>query len=694
MSVVLGYPHTGLSFRDVEIEDSFWLPRLETNRKITIPYCFDRCQETGRLANFAKAARRLPGKFEGVGCFNDSDVFKVVEAASYSLSTHPDENLKSFLDRVIDDIAGAQEDDGYLYTGRTIDPDKPGRGAGPQRWAWIHCGSHELYNLGHLIEAAVAHHEGTGERSLLNVAVRAFELLINTFGWDKLRDVPGHQEIELGLVRLFSAIGDGRCLHLAKYFLDQRGHGEGRSYSSPLREYQQDHLPVLEQVEAVGHCVRATYMYSGMTDIAAFFGDKEYSFAVDRLWEDVVSCKLYLTGGLGARRKGESFGKAYHLPNASAYNETCAAIGSILWNYRLFLLRGEAKYVDVLERTLYNGFLSGVGLSGEHFFYPNPLECKTTGRTRRPWFSCACCPSNVARFMPTIPGLVYATRGRSIYANVYVGSRARFNLDGDRVDIVQRTTYPWCGHIAFEVSVMESTRFALHLRLPGWACGVAVPSGLYHYASTRGGGDSPESDCSPGWHLRLVGEELRPETAFGYAVLDRVWQSGDTVELELDMPVRRVLANKHVSANSGRVAVERGPLIYCAESADHDGTCVFDFVIDEACHLRPEHDRDLLGGITMLRGRTVRVVRCDEIGGQDPESSNLAFAGADLTMVPYFVWAHRDMGSMQVWFPRTVEAAKIACVERSATVAASQGKTQSTEIGDVVADVANGTCRS
>ncbi|MDZ7333408.1 MAG: glycoside hydrolase family 127 protein, partial [candidate division KSB1 bacterium] len=394
------YPIKPVPFTDVQVTDQFWQPRMETNRTVTIPYDFKKCEETGRIDNFAKAGGLMEGEFVGIR-YNDSDVYKVIEGAAYSLRLYPDPQLEQYLDDLIAKIAAAQEDDGYLYTARTINPAKPPKNAGPERWSYlIH--SHELYNVGHMYEAAVAYYQATGKRSLLDVAIKNANLIDSVFGPGKKHDPPGHQEIEIGLTKLYRVTGDERYLKLAKFFLDQRGRYIGRKpYDEYISaEYTQDHKPVIEQDEAVGHAVRAGYMYSGMADVAALTGDQDYIKAIDRIWENVVSKKLYITGGIGARSEGEAFGDNYELPNLEAYNETCAAIANMFWNHRLFLLHGDAKYIDVLERTLYNGFLSGVGLDGNEFFYPNPLE--SDGRhNRSPWFDCACCPVNVVLFLPS-----------------------------------------------------------------------------------------------------------------------------------------------------------------------------------------------------------------------------------------------------------------------------------------------------
>ena len=393
---------TPVPFTAVHVTDRFWAPKIEINRTVTIPFAFGKEEETGRVNNFIRAAEALRGEPHDMKApgypFDDSDVYKVIEGASYTLSVAPDPKLDAYLDDLIAKIGAAQEKDGYLYTTRTIDPLHPHPWAGPKRWVFESVDSHELYNLGHLYEAAVAHYQATGKRTLLDIALRTADLLDATFGPGKQEIWPGHEITEMGLEKLYRFSGDVRNLRLAKFLLDSRG-PDGRPGSG--RIYNQSNVPVVQQTEAEGHAVRATYLYSGMADVAALTGDETYTNAIDRIWDNVAEKKLYITGGIGATSSGEAFGKNYQLPNMSAYNETCAAAGNDYWNQRLFLLHGDAKYIDVFERTLYNGLISGVSLDGKSFFYPNPLE--SNGQHHRsPWFGVACCPSNITRFMPSI----------------------------------------------------------------------------------------------------------------------------------------------------------------------------------------------------------------------------------------------------------------------------------------------------
>jgi uncharacterized protein len=473
----MDYPIKPVSFTDVTFNDNFWKARLETNRTSTIPANFKKCEETGRIDNFSKAAGLMEGPHVGI-FFNDSDVFKVMEGAAYSLSVHPDPELDAYLDDLIAKIAAAQEEDGYLYTARTIDPSavKADR-EGLERWSNLKM-SHELYNVGHMYEAAVAHYLATGKRNFLEVALKNADFVDSVFGVDKKRDIPGHQEIEMGLVKLYRVTGEERYLKLAKFFLDERGHYHGREAYNlfDIVGYSQDHLPVTEQKEVVGHAVRAVYMYAGMADVAALTGDQAYIKALDALWTDLVFRKMYLTGGIGSSHHGESFGKAYDLPNATAYNETCAAIADIFWNQRMFLLHGDAKYHDIIERTLYNGFLSGVSLSGDTFFYANPLASDgqwkfnvNVAATRSPWFDCSCCPPNIARLLSSLPGYIYAHTNNTIYVNQFVAGNATIELEKVKVDLQQECNYPWDGNIKITVNPETATSFTLAVRIPGWA---------------------------------------------------------------------------------------------------------------------------------------------------------------------------------------------------------------------------------
>ncbi len=646
------YPIQPVPFTQVHFDDSFWAPRLETNRTVTLPYDFQKCEETGRISNFSKAGGLMEGKHEGI-FFNDSDVFKIIEGASYTLALADDPKLEAYLDDLIAKIAAAQEEDGYLYTARTIDPEHPARGVSPKRWGNIKDG-HELYNVGHLYEAAVAHYQATGKRSLLDVALKNADLIANIFGPQGRHDAPGHEEIEIGLSKLYRVTGKQKYLDLAQFFINQRGQGKGHKlYGS---QYQ-DHLPVLKQKEATGHAVRAGYLYAGMADIAALTANRAYVDAIDTLWENVVSSKIYLTGAIGARHQGEAFGKNYELPNASAYNETCAAVANCLWNHRLFLLHGDSKYMDVFERILYNGFLAGVSLDGNEFFYPNPLEADglyafNKGKTgRSPWFNTSCCPSNVVRFMPSLPGYAYAVRDDRIYVNLYVAGTAKLTAQGKPLTLRQETHYPWDGAIRITVDAESPLEQSILLRIPGWVIGNPLPSDLYHYVDA--------SFIKP--QIRVNGDVQQPAMEKGYAVLQRTWKKGDVIDIRFDMPVRRVLSNDHVVENRGKVALERGPLVYCIEGIDHDEQMKNLFLTDDV-KLTAVERPDLLNGLVAITG-IAQVLQYDD-GGKDPSSK-----AQPLTAIPYYAWAHREPGKMAVWLARSKDTAQVPVKPTLAAIA-------------------------
>ena len=625
-----------MEFTKVSVTDDFWLPRIETNQKVTIPFAMQQNEETGRVDNFAIAAGLLEGEYKGER-YNDTDVYKVMEGAAYTLATNPDPELERSLDELIAVIAAAQEEDGYLFTPRTAAPEKPVVGIGEERWSNLAV-SHELYNAGHMYEAAVAHFMATGKRNFLDIAIKNADLLVRTFGPDKLNATSGHQEVEIGLVKLYRVTGNEDYLKLAKYFLDQRGkdlelkiYPEGHRFSIYNEPTQiQAHKPVLEQEEALGHAVRAMYMYAGMADVAALTGSEEYVQAIDRLWENVVNKKMALTGGLGAHHDRERFGENYELPNLTSYNETCAAIGSVFWNYRLFLLHRDAKYMDILERTLYNAVIVGVSLEGNTFFYPNPLasdgkfKFNKGAACRQPWFGTACCPGNLARFIPSMPGYIYAATEDAIYVNLFVSSKAEMNLKGNPVHIEQKTGYPWEGQIAIHVSPDKKMEFKLFVRIPGWAQNRPVPGDLYRYLETLK--EKPD--------LKVNGKSIPLDVVKGYACFYRTWEDGDVVLLDLPMPVRQVQSHPDVVENKGKIALERGPLVYCVEGIDHAGKAL-DLVLPENPQLSVEFVPDLLNGLVVIKGKVF-------LDGNIRE----------LRAIPYYAWCHRGVGEMTVWINR------------------------------------------
>ena len=624
-----GYPIDPVPFTSVKVTDHFWGQRLKTSREVTIPLAFRKSEETGRIKNFEKAAHPSEDyKVEGFS-FDDTDIYKTIEGASYSLQTYPDKRLEKYIDSILAIVATAQEPDGYLYTARTMNPKHPHDWVGKERWVAVENLSHEFYNLGHMIEGAIAHYQATGKRNFLDIAIKYADCVCRAIGNapEQKRLVPGHQIAEMALVKLYLVTGDRKYLDQAKFFLDARG------YTGRKDAYSQAHKPVIEQDEAVGHAVRAVYMYSGMADVAAITGDSSYIKAIDRIWDNIVSKKMYITGGIGARHQGEAFGDNYELPNLSAYCETCAAIGSVYMNYRLFLLHGDAKYFDVLERTLYNGLISGVSLDGGSFFYPNPLA-SDGGYSRKPWFGCACCPSNISRFIPSLPGYVYAVKDRQVYVNLFLSNRAELKVNDKKVVLEQETSYPWKGDIRLKV-LQGNQPFGMNVRIPGWVRGSVLPSDLYAYADHQ----------QPAY--RVMVKEVEGELHNGYLTIDRKWKKNDVVEIHFDMLPRLVKANEKVAADRGRVAVERGPVVYCAEWPDNDFN-VHTLLMNRRPELRVVERPELLYGLNQIV-TDAQALSYDKAG-------KLAVKDVKLTLIPYYAWAHRGEGDMEVWLPMEVNA--------------------------------------
>ncbi len=623
--VAKDYPIQPLSFTQVQLTDDFWAPRLQIHQEKTLEYTLDQCEASGRINNFRRAAGQQEGDFCTEYPFDDSDVFKILEGASYSLQLAPDTALEEKVDSIIAIIAASQEEDGYLYSTRTIDPDNPHEWAGATRWELTHDLSHELYNLGHLYEAAAAHYWATGKRTLLDIAIKSADLVDRDFGWGKIERPPGHQVIEMGLAKLYRVTGEERYLKLAQFFLDVRGPGGA--------DYSQAHAKVIDQTEAVGHAVRATYMYAGMADIAALSGNKDYIKAIDQIWEDVVSKKMYVTGGIGSAGHNEGFSAPYELPNFSAYCETCASIAHIFWNHRLFLMHGQAKYIDVIERTLYNALSAGLSLSGDRFFYPNVLEARKN-KERSPWFSCACCPSNMARFMPSIPAYQYAQRGKEIFVNLYIGGEAIFSLAGKELKLTQETRYPWDGQVSIKVGADEDTEFALKLRVPGWSQNQPVPSDLYRFMDKN---SAPVT-------IKINGIASEVDIVDGYATINRSWKMGDEVSLYLPMPVRRLLAHPEVEEDQYKVALQRGPIVYCLEGQDQSDERVINMLMDINAPVRSSFKDTLLGGIQTINFKGALYQKTKQARGlqQSPLS---------LQAIPYYAWANRGLDYMTVWIP-------------------------------------------
>jgi DUF1680 family protein len=605
-------PLTAVPFPDVRLTDAFWAPRIETNRTATIEANLRQCEVTGRIKNFAVAGKLAAGQHEGQ-LYNDSDVYKVIEGIAYALSSRRDPRLEARTDAIIDQIAAAQQPDGYLNTYYTLVKPR-------ERWTNIQHG-HELYCAGHLMEAAVAYHQATGKRKLLDVACKLADHIGTVFGPGRRQETSGHEEIELALVKLYRATGRKRYLELAQFFLDVRGQSEKHRL---FGEYHQDHVPVRKQTEVVGHAVRAMYLYCGMADVAALTGDRDLRTALEKIWHDVVDRKMYLTGGIGPSASNEGFTVPYDLPNDSAYAETCAAIGMALWNHRLFLMSGDGKYADVLEREVYNGLLSGVSLGGDRFFYVNPLG--SVGRHHRvPWFDCSCCPTNIVRYVPGMGERVYARRGNGIWIVLYMGSTATIALADGKVKLVQETRYPWDGEVSIRVEPEKSFAFDLHLRIPGW--------------------------CRTAPTITVNGTALEaPKPTQGYVKLSRTWQPRDVVRLALPMPVERVYADPRVKADVGRVALQRGPVVYCLEGADNKDR-VRNLCLPKEAKLTATFARDLLGGVVVVRGEALTVSR--------DKDEKLATRPVPFQAVPYYAWDNRQPGPMLVWLPEDPNLAEV-----------------------------------
>ena len=654
-----GYPITPVPFTKVKVTDSFWGQRLKASRDVTIPLAFSKCEETGRYTNFEKAANPSDS-YEVKGySFDDTDVYKTIEGASYSLQTYPDKKLVHYIDSVLDIVAKAQEKDGYLYTSRTMNPKHPHEWAGDKRWSKVEDLSHEFYNLGHMVEGAVAHFQATGSRKFLDIACRYADCVCREIGTKpgQVCVVPGHQIAEMALCKLYVLTGEKRYLDQAKFFLDYRGK------TTIKTEYSQSHKPVVEQDEAVGHAVRAAYMYAGMADVAALTGDKSYINAIDNIWNNIVEKKLYITGGIGATNNGEAFGKNYELPNMSAYCETCAAIGNVYVNYRLFLLHGESKYYDVLERSLYNGLISGVSLDGGGFFYPNPLESMGQHQ-RQPWFGCACCPSNIARFIPSLPGYVYAVNKRDVYVNLFMSNTSQLSVAGKGITLEQQTQYPWDGDIAIKVAANKAGQWAMKLRIPGWVRNEVVPSNLYEFTD----------NLRPQYNITVNGNAVNGKlTDDGYFTIDRKWKKGDVVRVHFDMDPRTVRANNNVEADRGFVAIERGPLVYCAEWPDNDFD-IMGALVNQSPKMTVE-DGTLHAKDKKVADYYIKVIKTDAQLLSFDKQGRLNTKDVKLSLIPYYAWCHRGSGKMRVWLSQDLSSSR---PEQPATLASLSKVTAST----------------
>ena len=642
------YPITAVPFTSVRLSDNFWLPRIKTNHQVTIPASFERCEDTGRVRNFEMAAAKT-GKFCTIYPFDDTDIYKTIEGASFSLSLIPDKALENYIDTLITKVSLAQEPDGYLYTARTIDPSNPHVWAGKTRWEKEREMSHELYNSGHLYEAAAAHFQATGKRNLLDIAIKNADLVCSVFGPDKKHVAPGHEVVEMGLVKLYRITAKKEYLETAKDFINERGHFTGYDSTSkdPFKNgaYWQDHKPLTEQDEAVGHAVRAGYLYAAVADVAALTGDKEFLAAIDKIWTNVAEKKIYVQGGIGASGEGERFAGNYELPNATAYNETCAAIANVYWNQRMFQLHGDSKYVDVLERTLYNGLLSGVGMDGKSFFYTNAMEIKNvfshkdreTGRSG--WFPCSCCPTNITRLIPSVPGYMYAVKDNDIYVNLFASSATTISAAKKDIQIVQENNYPWDGSLVFKINPRATQSFRLLIRIPGWARNEPIASDLYTLASQTMAAVS----------IAVNGKAVEYDLEKGYAVLERKWKKGDKVEVMLPMQIQKIKSHVKVEDNVGKVALQRGPLVYCAEWADNFGL-TSNIILPEKASFTSEYRKDLLNGVTVIKSEAVAF---------SVDDNSISTKAQSFTAIPYYAWAHRGTGEMIVWIPQKISAIEI-----------------------------------
>ncbi len=619
------YPISAVDIKKVVINDNFWLPKIKVVQDTTISFSFNKCDEEGRMENFLIAGGKKEGKTRGKMPFDDTDLYKIIEGASYSLISSPDPKLDAYLDSMIEIIKTGQEPDGYLTTWITIDkmnPPASWANPSPNRWQF-EVTNHELYNSGHLFEAAAAHYWATGKRNMLDIALKNADLLVDNFGKDKLQIPPGHQIVETGLIKLYNITKNEKYLELAKFYLDARGDSTTHQLYGA---YSQDHVPVTMQNEAVGHAVRAVYMYAGMTDIAAIYKDNSYLNAVNAIWDNMVNKKMYLTGGIGSRHDGEAFGDDYELPNLTAYNETCAAIGNVYWNQRLFQMTGDSKYYDIIERSLYNGLIAGISISGNKFFYPNPLE--SDGKyifnhgncTRSPWFDCSCCPTNLIRFIPSVHGLIYSTEKDTLFVNLFISNNAETEVNGKKIKVSQQTDYPWKGKIRMNVMSESKNKFTLKIRVPGWAQNQVLPGDLYQYTDNN----------NEAITLNVNGEEKTADIKNGYIEITKEWSENDNVEVNIPMNVRMVTTNEKVASNSGKVAIERGPVVYCIEDADNND--ISDIIIPENIVLTPEEKTVITEKVQALKG---------------------SVNGKEITMIPYYAWSNRGIGKMKVWIDKS-----------------------------------------
>lgn len=621
-----------VSYAGVTITDAFWKPKMETVATATIDACVNYTQnKTGRIRNFEKAAKHS-GKHEGI-YYDDSDVYKAIEAIAYALKNHPDASLEKNTDEWIDKIAAAQLPDGYLNTYYELtDINK----------RWTDMEKHEDYCAGHLIEAGIAYYNTTGKDKLLNTAIRFADHIDSVFRKQNRPWVSGHQEIELALMKLYHHTKNKKYLELSDWFLAQRGRGNGKGviwdqWKDP--DYCQDGLPVKDQRKITGHAVRAMYLYTGAADVAAVTNDAGYITAMDSIWHDVVFRHMYITGGIGAQGKNEGFGHPYDLPNESAYCETCASVGMVFWNQRMNMLSGNAQYIDVLERSLYNGALDGLSLSGDRFFYGNPLA-SNGGYGRSEWFGTACCPSNIARLVSSVGNYIYGSSANAVWVNLFIGSNTVVQQGKNKIALAMETGYPWKGNIKLTVSPAKKSLFELRLRVPGWLT-TPVPGNLYHYAEQQN--NQPT--------LMVNGEKADYTIDNGYAVIKRNWKKGDIVTMGLPMKVRKIAGNPQIKQNTNRVALQYGPLIYCIEG-EKNILQSGNIMLPENTTFETAYEPSLLGGVNVIRfdAPVIKVAN---------DGLSVSTSKQTITAIPYFTWNNRGTNDMQVWLPVRIQKIRI-----------------------------------
>lgn len=623
-----------INFSKVNITDDFWKPKIDKVATITIPVCIDQTEvKTPRIRNFEKVARKKGEKHEGI-FYDDSDVFKALEAMAYSLKTHPNSIVEVKADEWIDKIAAAQQPDGYLNTFYTLNE--------PQN-RYSDMSMHEDYNAGHMIEAAVAYYNATGKRKFLEVVIKWANHFDALFGPNKKHWVTGHEELELALIKLYKVTNDEKYLKLSNWLLEERGHGYAKGYTwTDWKDtgYAQDLKPLIDQTEITGHAVRAMYLYAGAADVAALTGNMDYLKAMKKVWEDVVFRNMYITGGIGSSGGNEGFSNDYDLPNENAYCETCASVGMVFWNQRMNALTGEGMYMDVLEKSLYNGALDGLSLEGDRFFYGNPLASNGKN-SRREWFGTACCPANIARLVASLGNYIYAQSNDGIWINLFVGSNTTIALPKGNIEIKMETNYPWNGNIKLQLNTIKKVKYALHIRIPGWANGIPAPGGLYHFADTT----------SAKLNIKVNGVAAVYREEKGYAIIDREWKKSELVEVEIPMEIKKIISREELKQNNDRIALQRGPLVYCFEGADNAGKA-WNIILPNTAAFTPEAFNIKNEKVIVLEGM-LPVININADG------TSLNTAQQKIRAIPYYTWCNRGSNPMQVWLPTKMKDVKI-----------------------------------